>query len=265
MFRASPPPARPPSNPHVPPPPERPPPKPSFDPGDPKACLKSVADKVEQPVSGVTGAGDGRRVQLLTFGLESFDQDLYDMCCRSFGGGACARIPNDTLHRALRRKDLKVDVFVDARNFPDPECRTLTRHTGHNHEIIARLVGHRNFQSWLGSVKVDFHQACAQGGNAGSDLQLTIAVYCRAGKHRSVAGAIVLQHILTQEGWECPMPRHLSQSRWSKACCKGNCQDCRYPPPSHKDVLDRAFDIWRNCSAESAWHRGGHRRGGYYR
>ncbi|CAK0905105.1 unnamed protein product [Prorocentrum cordatum] len=163
-----------------------------------------------------------RTVQILSFGLENCENQLVDRCCNGAGGGF-ETFTDAELKRALDRLKWKVDVVYDARNFPDPDASGLTNHTGHNYKIISGGGPIDPLREWLHGLKRMFLRACDQ--HAG-DGPLTLATYCRSGKHRSVGTALVLVHILREEGWYCWPPRHLSEKRWSRACCKGRCEDC---------------------------------------
>jgi len=151
----------------------------------------------------------------------------------------------------MQRRGFRAHVIVDARAFPDPDCLSLRGHTGCHHEIIARLVRHQNFRRWLAKLKADFDRsaaaarASAQGAGWGNLADLGVALYCKSGKHRSVAGAIIMRHILLAEGWSCPDMRHLSQNFWGRRCCGGLCEECRKPPASLQECLAWAYEVWK--------------------
>ena len=101
----------------------------------------------------------------------------------------------------------------------------------------------KGWWDWLYGLKRNFLRAVDQHDGDGP---LTLAVYCRSGKHRSVGTALVLYHILRAEGWSCTDLKHLSEKQWSRACCKGRCAECQNPPT---DVLDQTYEqavrVWR--------------------
>lgn len=196
-----------------------------------------------------------RRVELATFGLELCDEELTASYDKDSGGGASVQIEETELLAALeRRTSLRFDLVVDARRFPDPDAMVLTRHTGVHHAIIARLVRHRNFPRWLGDVKRRLlalaigRSSGLRGAGAGAFVDsapLRVAIYCKAGKHRSVAGAMILWYVLEQDGWDCVEPTHLSRARWGSFCCKGLCQGCRCPPAElWEETLAEALQVW---------------------
>lgn len=205
------------------------------------------------------GSGPGQchcRVMLFSFGLETFEEELAEKCYRHLGGGASIKFSDSDIQAALSRKSFDARaIVVDARSFPDPEAMYLRGHTGHHHAIISRICDHKNFRRWLAGVKRKFLDAvCAEPQASGLSttshaLPLTMAFYCRVGKHRSVACSQILEHILRAEGWDCPVPRHLSSPRWGKKCCHGQCHECREPPDHLQTALNTALYLWHGIKA----------------
>ncbi|CAE8736425.1 unnamed protein product [Polarella glacialis] len=198
-------------------------------------------------------------VVVVTFGLENCDSRLVDRCCDSAGGGGgFVQVEEGELRAALCRRSVPdADVILDARMFPDPDACHLTKHSGRHHLIISRICQHRNFRKWLTEAKRRFMKACdsrlAKLGmdcmDSSSDgIQVTVATYCRAGKHRSVATAGILTYIFREEGFLCGETRHLSYKAWGKNCCKGNCQECQHPPDELEVTLENALQLWRQIS-----------------
>eukprot|EP00439_Symbiodinium_sp_Y106_P023282 s6588_g2.t2 len=151
------------------------------------------------------GGGSLGRIGLATFGLETLDGDLCSKCYEHPGGGAAYRASDEELNEALTRRKFPSEVILDARMFPDPDAGNVTRHSGRHYLIITRLFNHRNFKMWLERAKRKIEKAARDaapsGGGSGS---FNVAVYCRAGKHRSVAASVILHYILKAEGWTCP-------------------------------------------------------------
>jgi hypothetical protein len=197
----------------------------------------------------------GQETHIITFGVQNLDEQLLERCWKSPCSGAKLGFSNEELRAALTRSAPGVgivDILLDARCFPDPEALKYCKHSGHHHGIITRICQHRNFSRWLGDVRKRLGAAAAASaarGAAGPAAPLlTIAVYCRSGKHRSVAAALILQHVLRREGWVCRDPQHLSEPRWS-SCCKGQCVECKNPPQELQNTLDKALLAWRNPGA----------------
>lgn len=193
------------------------------------------------------GGGSLGRIGLATFGLETLDGDLCSKCYEHPGGGAAYRASDEELNEALTRRKFPSEVILDARMFPDPDAGNVTRHSGRHYLIITRLFNHRNFKMWLERAKRKIEKAARDaapsGGGSGS---FNVAVYCRAGKHRSVAASVILHYILKAEGWTCPDVQHLSYERWGRNCCKGQCQECLDPPEQLQDILRSALRLWRD-------------------
>merc|ERR1712037_504754 len=89
----------------------------------------------------------------------------------------------------------EVDFDWDMRLFRDPDSDwSIKHHDGHHHHIIQRLMAHRHFKEWLREVSQclgtidDVTHEYPRG--------LRIALWCHRGRHRSVAGAVVLKAIL---------------------------------------------------------------------
>lgn len=182
-------------------------------------------------------------VHLATFGLECLDGELADRC-HELGGGAGAHIPDYEIAEALHRKKFPSDVILDARMFPDPDAALLTRHSGRHHLIIARICQHRNFRWWLQDAKIQYQKVLQRCERRGVQTpKISIAVYCRRGKHRSVAAACILRHIFQCEGYHCPELQHLSYAHW-RNCCKMQCAECLHPPDELQVQLQHVYKQW---------------------
>jgi hypothetical protein len=194
-------------------------------------------------------------LRLITFGLENCDTELVNGC-RDQGdhrgsGGAYARFSEAELRAALTRQgENDVDLVLDARHFPAPNAGHVTRCTGVHPEIIDRLVHHSHFKWYLKDVvkrqwKEILAKKRAEGDVAPS---LVIAVYCRSGKHRSVAVAECLKYIGEKaESLDVLERRDLSRARWGKIC-KGGCNDCAGYSQMRQSAFEHAMRVW--CDRE---------------
>ena len=90
---------------------------------------------------------------------------------------------------------------------------------GRHFAIITRLVHHENFAGWPRHFKNLF--GIATGDRSGAPV--TVALYCRSGKHRGAATALILQHVLRAEGWDCIELARLSSMNWGHWRCNGRC------------------------------------------
>ena len=177
-------------------------------------------------------------VTLSSFGIETLDHELTQRCQRLGGGARCA-VPESEVAAALRRRGVDANLILDARDFPDPNSWALSKlgHSGRHYQIVGNLFCHRNFWYWLKDAKARFRRELEK-----SPGDISVAIYCRRGKHRSVAATVILRHILESEGFEC-YEWHMSQAQW---CCKLDCDVCSNPPEEMKGHLDQAFNYW--CS-----------------
>lgn len=198
-----------------------------------------------------------RRLRLLTFGLENCESSLVNRCVDSPLGGAGETFRDEELLVALRRVGQpRVDMVLDARCFPDPRAQHVTNHTGVHPEIISRIVENANFPRYLWDVRRKWRTALvareeeeASGAPGSSGPELVIAVYCRSGKHRSVAVAECLRHIGdAAEGLEVADVMHLSKKRWGKNVCRGGCTECAPFSQVRQSSLEQAACIWRQAS-----------------
>lgn len=194
------------------------------------------------------------KLQLLTFGLDNCDAELVNRCMDWGGCGARARIPETDLRAALHRQGYpRVDLVLDARCFPDYNAFHLSRHTGVHPEIISRLVEHQRFPVFVQSLRHRWLQALTQRlqEHTGSELVFVVAVYCRMGKHRSVAVAHCLAHIGKEvHGFEVDEVKHLSRPRWGKNLCKGFCDECRGFSQERQHAFNKAEHLWRSFSEQ---------------
>jgi len=140
----------------------------------------------------------------------------------------------------------QVDIILDARKFPDFKAQHLTRHTGIHPAIIERITLHDKFPSYLLDLRKKWRRAVYQHSveQPGAPVRLVVALYCRTGKHRSVAVAECLRHIAeAAEDFHVYGVVHLSRSKWNKNVCKGGCEECM-SSAQREVVLQRVECIW---------------------
>jgi RNase adaptor protein for sRNA GlmZ degradation len=146
-------------------------------------------------------------------------------------------------------KEPLIDLVLDARCFPDPGAQHTTRHPGIHPDIIMRIVQHWNFNGYMKHVKAQWKKAVAKQKHDRPDqkeLEFVVAVYCRSGKHRSVAIGECLRYIGERvEGLRFVAPvKHLSQKRWGNNMCKGGCEECK-DEFQRRIYLEEAAAAWR--------------------
>ncbi len=148
-----------------------------------------------------------------------------------------------------------VTVFISAELFHDPGAdRSITFHTGHHGEIIRRLVADQRFPRWLHDAVEQVSWGAWQA--ARTNAALVIGVYCKSGKHRSVAATAVLQHCLeVMEPWASVTVdiHHTSTPYWASSGC-GNClRTCQAPSATRTDALREARQALRLVLPELTW------------
>ena len=190
---------------------------------------------------------DAMSVRTVTFGLESVDSSLYNICAQA---GANTQAAAHALQDACKMKRIDLDVILDTRMFPDVS-KHVQGHSGRHHLIIRGLCQNKNFPRWLKNAKHWIRRACQrkqrQVHKHEHTWPLNIALYCWSGKHCSVAGARIIEHILSLEGFSIDPAVHLSAETTGRMqYCKGMCEECQTPPPELQNVLRAAHDQWRN-------------------
>ena len=143
----------------------------------------------------------------------------------------------DTVDQNARRYNA---LILNAKTFLDHGAHaSLCRHDGSHPEIISRLLNHVEFKGWILRALVQLRD----WAKARSADQLRIIVFCRAGKHRSRACALVLQHCFERFNANVTV-QHLSGKQcWERQ--NGNlCKYCSHlgDTDRHK-ALKRAFEI----------------------
>ena len=112
----------------------------------------------------------------------------------------------------------EVDILLDNTGFSDPQAKHdksgLKNHTGQHDEIIKRVVDHDIFESWLEDAHRQMKSAILL-----TKKNLVIVSMCNHGRHRSVAGSLVMKYILTQLGFFVEEPLHMGRTGWRSDMC----------------------------------------------
>ena len=180
-----------------------------------------------------------KTMDIFSFGLENMNNQLAQECAhlRNF-----EQPEIEVLRRAFQSCQVgDIDVFVDARPFPDPEAGDLRGHVGNHPQIIARMAEHKNFRFWLSHVHREIRLVLQR------ERTVRIGLFCKKGRHRSVAAAWLLKHIGEREGWTCTVT-HLCSDKWNYRCREW-CRECREGSPRGKEIrimaLDKAWGFWK--------------------
>ena len=111
------------------------------------------------------------------------------------------------------------------------------------------VVKHKRFPQFLDSLFFAWQQMlqCLRKGT-----QIRIVFYCKSGRHRSVAAALVAAHLF-EATVGLPMPRstlHLCAYWWSQLCGP-NCPQCTQQTRLRDEALHRAREMWGRCAPGS--------------
>lgn len=185
---------------------------------------------------------------IFTLGLANTDNELVNLCSTS---EAFVNVSDEAMREALvRLKAGNVQVISDTRRFCDPAAvGNLTKHLGEHPETLKRMSATRKFGPWLRGLRMDIQKVLFTQSPT-EDREVRVALYCRSGKHRSVAGARFLAYIAEWEGWDCKV-EHLARKHWVRTC-KGVCDDCqgKNDPQTRQEALDEALRIWSQNGRE---------------
>ena len=198
-----------------------------------------------------------RTISIYTFGLETLTEAMFWLC-EDTGGGHKARIHDDDVRNALEEKDIEdVNLVYDVRRVTrDPDYRERRRrrpcrHIGIHPFILQEMLHSEHFDGFFTKVKRQINFQF----RLNSTDEVKVAMYCKSGRHRSVAAATFLWHFAEFEGWVPKADRergcrfvscinHLSKPFWDSTC-KGLCNKCR--DTSWRDiVLGFALGRWKS-------------------
>ena len=142
------------------------------------------------------------------------------------------------------------DIYLDARVFSDPDG--ARDHTGRHRDIIARMVDHQNFRSWMRNAHRTLKRVFRNW--TGGPI-VPVVVFCRSGRHRSVAASELLKGALLRvEGWRFAPTKHMTIDIDREGCL---CEDCK-PDREICESIEKsialavsALDLRDTCDAGS--------------
>ena len=112
------------------------------------------------------------------------------------------------------------DIYLDARVLSDPDG--ARDHTGRHRDIIARMVDHQNFRSWMRNAHRTLKRVFMNW--TGGPI-VPVVVFCRSGRHRAVAASELLKGALLRvEGWRFAPTKHITIDIDREGCL---CEDCK--------------------------------------
>lgn len=141
--------------------------------------------------------------------------------------------------RDLQQCEEEANFCVDMRSFYDPGCGPLKKHDGRHHEIIRRMVHHHLFMDLISDLRTRLadHMEAAVPTSDGS---LHFLLYCKSGRHRSVAAGTLLHYILLCEGYSGVELQHVSLG---DGC---GCDTCSKPSAQRCLACEEGLRKWRN-------------------
>ena len=152
----------------------------------------------------------------------------------------------DALNAANCMNNARGAIALDCRMFPDPDHHNRDRdsvnHLGFSPRIIVGVVRHRNFAEWLRHVKRRVLQEEITMNRHGD--MLALCTYCKSGRHRSVACAVIMEYILSNLGYTVTTATHLASHKWQQRTCN-HCHECRAPSPARDEALAFALRTYR--------------------
>ena len=147
---------------------------------------------------------------------------------------------------ALQFLDIPVYFSMSCMDLHNPAA--ITRHIGLSFEVQSQMIGQYNWWYWdlfsrvkdAWRAKMSWHQQT-----------LTIALYRKSGRHRSVAATEILSRVLQNEGCVIIEPGHLCDYWWRwRGCARRGylCRECTSIVDARKAALyAQVGAMWREA------------------
>jgi hypothetical protein len=137
------------------------------------------------------------------------------------------------------RSDLaKTTIFIDARPATSYASRAYWAHCGQHPVIIEEVAKHAAHHSWWNNLRYNLNRVATLAGK----MSLTVVCYCKQGKHRSVAMAYLVHHVLSRSREYVPeMP--VAFIPWSQLCRCGGPDRCAECGTTQDPAYIRALDL----------------------
>ena len=126
-------------------------------------------------------------------------------------------------------------------NIISPQDKRLRRHFGGNIHILRSVAAMKVFENIIDDVVSKLQQKASEMLQHG-DFLVNCVVFCKSGRHRSVAAAYCLQHILNQPG--SPFSAsivHVERDQWVHLCTQ--CRDCQ-TGDGHRSFFEALARRW---------------------
>ena len=159
------------------------------------------------------------------------------------------RGPNGTLAHALLHQALNVQlkelpITVNCGVLFDPEG-SIRGHVGTNPEIVKRVSQHPNFMTLLKTLAEEMPQSA----QILSEPQIVFT--CSKGRHRSVAMALIMQHIVEACGGTARII-YYNRGDWWRVC--NGCSECFGPSEARSERLAWVRARWLEF-VDARWRR----------
>ena len=201
-------------------------------------------------------------VKISTFGIETVgitDQSTrrskkLHALIRSLDQGSYSFTLSDDTHVRVLLDDFKQNhpglvadyssyeiLFLDCRGVGDP---SRDRHLRDYLGIHSQNLDHMSkAREWEGLFK-EAHRMISERLRREDTEKLLVLVFCRAGRHRSVATGHVLYHNLQADGSIVSLD-HLSQGSFCRNTCGGECKFCSLEDGKAQSLYDQAMQRYR--------------------
>ena len=140
----------------------------------------------------------------------------------------------------LRRADVESHTyFLDTRAATDPESRTYCGHTGEHFMIMAHVADAAIKYKWFSQLRA--MMATTRSGD------IMLVLYCKQGKHRSVAMAFLLYEVLRRCSAYAPSTPIAFYPWGSLAACTGapRCPSCSARDhPVRAQAISECINQW---------------------
>ena len=151
----------------------------------------------------------------------------------------------DKVTTALQKLGIPVDFSISAMACKDPAAETT--HVGLAFGIQSWM--HALHSEWLRGLFSRVKEASR--ATMGRRQRLAIAVYCRSGRHRSVAAVEIATHVLQSDGCVVMKPAHTCDYWWQWRGCQNwrrGCSECTSVVDARKAALyAQAAPMWREA------------------
>ena len=142
-------------------------------------------------------------------------------------------VSTDQLREALQAEGYQPDLILDGmRKFDDPEGRPCRAHTGYHPQIMKGIALSHEFVEFVNEHKRHIlapTRLSAYYAATRYETTRRIFIWCRSGRHRSVALTVLMKACLEQDGFEVEVV-NLKKS-WKYLCGgPGKCDECKVAP-----------------------------------